>query len=61
VALAPAGLRTAVDEGGATDMKMEPGQTLWVEAGSRLRMENAGDGPAEFLRIELKTGKGAAQ
>lgn len=55
VAITPAHLKTAFNDGSAVDKKMEPGETLWLEAGNQLRLENTGSGPAEFLRIELKT------
>ena len=49
VALTPAQLRSA-----AADVSMTLGQTVWVEAGAGAPFQNAGAGPAEFLRIELK-------
>jgi quercetin dioxygenase-like cupin family protein len=61
VALTPARLKTATNDDGASDTRMEPGQTLWVEAGDQVRLENTANAPAEFLRIELKTGPRANQ
>lgn len=61
VAITRAGLKTAVNDGAASGTKMEPGQTLWVEAGHRVMLENTGGAPAEFLRIELKTAPAAAR
>ena len=55
VALSPAHLRATIKDGEASDLKMELGQTLWVETGDRLHLENASDAPIELLRIELKT------
>jgi hypothetical protein len=55
VAITPAHLKTAINDGSPSDAKMETGETLWVEAGNQLRLENTGTAPAEFLRIELKT------
>ncbi|MFP5263563.1 MAG: hypothetical protein ACLGJB_16795 [Blastocatellia bacterium] len=55
VAITPAGMKMAVNDGAPSVTKTEPGQTLWVGAGDRVTLENTGDAPAEFLRIELKT------
>jgi hypothetical protein len=56
VALTEGHLKTVTDDGSTFDMKSEPGQTFWIEANNQLRLENTGNKPAEFLRIELKTG-----
>ena len=56
VALTAGNLKMATDDGGASDVKIEPGKTFWVEANNQLRLENTGSKPAEFLRIEFKTG-----
>ncbi len=54
IALASSELKTATNDRALSDLKMTPGQTFWVEAGDRLRLENPGNMPARFLRIELK-------
>lgn len=55
VAITPARLKMSGKTRAASDLEMESGQTLWVEPGDLLRLENIGAAPAEFLRLELKT------
>jgi hypothetical protein len=55
VALSDATLKSA---GGATELKMELGQTMWAEAGAGPTFMNAAARPAEFLRIDLKNASG---
>ena len=55
VALAPARLRSAA---AGAEVNMEPGQTMWAEAGAGPGFANASDRPAEFLRIDLKGAAG---
>ena len=55
VALSDATLRSA---GGATELTLETGQTMWAEAGAAPTFENASARPAEFLRIDLKSASG---
>jgi hypothetical protein len=61
VALKPARLKATINGSSASEMKLEPGQTLWVAAVNQMRLENTSNAPAEFLRIELKTGPGAGK
>ncbi|MDT5270555.1 MAG: hypothetical protein QOH49_2741 [Acidobacteriota bacterium] len=51
VALTPAWLKSA---GGGAEVALALGQTVWSEAGAAPPFANASDGPAEFLRIDLK-------
>lgn len=57
VALDSAELKTAVNDEALANLKWDSGQTRWLEAGERLRVENAGNAPIRFLRIEPKTAK----
>ncbi len=54
VALTSSQLKTATNNGDLSNLKMELGQTMWVDSGDRLRLENSGNTPLRFLRIELK-------
>lgn len=54
VAFTSSELKTAINEGALSDLNMRSGQTLWVESNDRLRLENPGNKPVRFLRIELK-------
>lgn len=54
VALTSSELKTATNNAGLSNLKMESGQTIWVESGDRLRLENPGKTTVKFLRIELK-------
>jgi hypothetical protein len=51
VALTPAWLKSA---GGAAEVTLTLGQTVWSEAAAAPPFANASDRPAEFLRIDLK-------
>lgn len=55
VALASSELKTAINDAALSNLKMTAGQTLWVESGARLRLENLDNKPIRFLRIDLKT------
>jgi hypothetical protein len=57
VALSSSELKTATGDEALSNLKSDLGQTIWIEAGERLRMENPGDAPARFLRIEPKAAK----
>jgi hypothetical protein len=57
VALSSSELKTAINDEALSNLKADAGQTRWIEAGERLRMENPGDKPVRFLRIEPKTAK----
>jgi hypothetical protein len=57
VALNSAELKTAVNDEALSNLKWNLGQTRWIEAGERLRLENPTDAPIRFLRIEPKTAK----
>lgn len=54
VAFTSSELKTSINDEALSDLKMRSGQTLWVESNDRLRLENPGNKPARFLRIELK-------
>lgn len=54
VALNTAPLKTAAGSGALSDLKMNSGNTLWVESGEQLHLENPGSAPVRFLRIEFK-------
>ena len=51
VALTPARLKS---DGSGTEVTLTLGQTMWSEAGAAPTFANVSDGPAEFLRIDLK-------
>ncbi|MBA3440587.1 MAG: hypothetical protein H0T92_12025 [Pyrinomonadaceae bacterium] len=55
VALTPSHFRRIVRDGTASDLKIELGQTFWLEANDQLHLENTGNVPAELLKIELRT------
>ncbi|HEX9962589.1 MAG TPA: hypothetical protein VGB00_16770, partial [Pyrinomonadaceae bacterium] len=57
VALSPSELETAINDDALSNLKSDSGQTIWIESGDRLRMENPGNAPARFLKIELKAAK----
>jgi mannose-6-phosphate isomerase-like protein (cupin superfamily) len=54
VGLTESQIKTAVDGAALSNQKLELGQTIWVEAGKQLQLENPGSAPVRFLRIELK-------
>jgi quercetin dioxygenase-like cupin family protein len=56
VVLTAGNLKATTNGGSASVMKIEAGQTFWLEANDQMRVENTGGKPVEFLRIELKTG-----
>ena len=51
VALTPARLKS---DGAGADLTLTLGQTMWSEPGAAPAFANVSDGPAEFLRIDLK-------
>jgi hypothetical protein len=51
VALTPARLKSEV---AGAEVTLALGQTMWSEAGAAPSFVNSSDGPAEFLRIDLK-------
>ncbi|MGB9178430.1 MAG: hypothetical protein WCB68_04210 [Pyrinomonadaceae bacterium] len=57
VALTPARLKGADGGRAVQKLSMSLGETRWAEAGREMLLENATDRPAEFLRIDLKTGQ----
>lgn len=57
VALTSAEIKTATGDEALANLKLDSGQTRWIEAGNSLRMENPGAAPLRFLRIEPKWAK----
>ena len=57
VALSSAEIKTAAGDEALSNLKLNLGQTRWIETGARLRLENPGNAPVRFLRIEPKTSK----
>lgn len=55
VALTPSSLKRAGRNGKAIALKLEMGHSAWVTAGQEDKIQNSGDGPAEFLRFDFKT------
>lgn len=55
VALTPSSLKRAGRNGKSMALKLEMAQSAWITAGQEDRIQNTGDGPAEFLRFDFKT------
>lgn len=56
VTITPSEVKTARNNGNFSNVKMDLGQTVWVESRERLRLENPNHSPVKFLRIEFKVG-----
>lgn len=55
VALTRSTLKRTGRNGKVMPLKLEMGHSAWVKAGQEDRIQNSGDGPAEFLRFDFKT------
>lgn len=56
VALSSARVNSAGAAGVAKESALAPGQTVWLEAGRRERLENLSGAPLELLRFDFRTG-----
>lgn len=59
--LSPARLIVIEPKGRAPKINLSLGQTDWQPSGKQARLESPGDGPAELLLFEFKTGPVDAQ
>lgn len=55
VALTPARLKRSRDKEKPARLKVETGQTVWVDSNRQEQFENTGDAAAEMLRFDFKT------
>jgi hypothetical protein len=55
VALTASSLKRAGKNGQTKALKLEIAESVWVAAGQVDRLQNSGEGPAEFLRFDFKT------
>jgi mannose-6-phosphate isomerase-like protein (cupin superfamily) len=54
VTITPSQVKTATNNGNFSNVKMDLGQTIWVESRERFHLENPNNSPVKFLRIEFK-------